>query len=163
MENIKWKKKGWTKKGGFWASNGVDSGIVRPIISSLVWLPAIGCVYFDLEHGIQHLIAPGLIFEATWRMTVWCTWWKAFVKPAPDYIMKNNTRNLGGPGNRTQVPMVLGQMTNHWANLHAFVCIMLNKYIINNQSTCWKLWKRALYLNYPITCLHLLSSSSFCL
>ena len=30
----------------------------------------IACTCFDLEHGIQHLIAPGLIFEATWRMIV---------------------------------------------------------------------------------------------
>ena len=55
-------------------------------------------IRFDLEYGGRPIQAFGSMIVATWHLEVWDAWWSAFVKPAHDYIMKNNIEILGDLG-----------------------------------------------------------------
>ena len=60
-------------------------------------------ICFDWEHGVLHLLAIGLLLQDTWHADVWRHMVNHARKSACNYVRKNRTKYLGGPGNRTRL------------------------------------------------------------
>ena len=50
--------------------------------------------------------ATGFVLKATWHVEAWGTWWTTFRSLHENMLRKITNNYFGGPGIRTQVPMV---------------------------------------------------------
>ena len=112
--------------------------------------------FVDWAYSGHHLMTLGFMPEATWRVDVWDAWWVPFWKAAQEYVKKNSISVLGGPGTRTQVPMLPDQRTHHSTTLLLLLLKQVTIIILRNWSICWKRKITRVFLNKPMECQHVL-------